>query len=56
MIKKYGDQHSNEIRQLSQGIWDIVGKDALDFVHLSSIPRNKKVAYANMVYIGSDSP
>ena len=40
---------SNEIGRLAQGIRDIAGNDALDFVHKSSIPRNKKVAYANMV-------
>jgi hypothetical protein len=40
---------SNEIGRLAQGVRDIKGNDALDFVHLSTIPKNKKVAYANMV-------
>jgi hypothetical protein len=40
---------SNEIGRFAQGVRDIKGNDALDFVHLSTIPKNKKVAYANMV-------
>jgi hypothetical protein len=40
---------SNEIGRLAQGVRDVKGNDALDFVHLSTIPKNKKVAYANMV-------
>ena len=38
-----------KIGRLAQGIGDITGNDALDFVHRHTIPKHKKVAYANMV-------
>ena len=41
---------SNEIGRLAQGIRNVKGNDVVDFVSISEVPRNKKVAYANMVY------
>ena len=40
---------SNEIGRLIQGIRDVRGNDVLDFEYISTIPKNKKVTYANMV-------
>ena len=41
---------SNKIRRLAQGIRDVKGNEELDFLHRSTISKNKKVTYANMVY------
>ena len=40
---------SNEVGRLAQGIRDVKGNDAFDFVHRSTIPKNNKVTYVNMV-------
>jgi hypothetical protein len=40
---------SNEIGRLAQGIQDAKGNDALEFVPITDVSKNKKVAYANMV-------
>ena len=45
----WGRALSNEIGRLSQGINNIVGNNAMDFIPRSQIPAGKKVAYANMV-------
>ena len=41
---------SNEIGISAQGIREVKGNNALDFVQISTIPRNKKVSYVNIVY------
>ena len=40
---------SNELGRLAQGINDIPGNDAMEFISLSQVPRDRKVTYANMV-------
>ena len=40
---------SNEIGRLAQGIRDVKGNDTLGSVLITDAPKNKKVAYANMV-------
>ena len=43
------DALSNKTGKLSQGIRNVKGNDAIDYIPLSEVPRNKKVAYANMI-------
>ena len=40
---------SNEIGRLAQGIQDIKGNNAMQFIKKSDVPKHKKVTYANMV-------
>ena len=40
---------SNELGRLAGGIRNIKGNNAVKFVPKSTIPKNKKVTYANMV-------
>ena len=40
---------SNEIGRLAQDIGDITGNDTLDFVHRHTIPKLKKLVYANII-------
>ena len=40
---------SNELGRLTQGIGNIQGNDAMDFIKHTMVPKHKKVAYANMV-------
>ena len=40
----------NEIGRLVQGIRDFKGNDAVEFISITGVPKNKKVAYANMIY------
>ena len=39
---------SNEIGRLAQGIRNVAGNDATEFIHKHEVPNNKKVTYANM--------
>ena len=45
----WGYSLSNEIGRLAQEIRDVKGNNAINFIPKNTIPRGKKVAYANMV-------
>ena len=45
----WGTALSNEIGRLSQGVSDVKGNNAMTFIPRHEVPKNKKVAYANMV-------
>ena len=45
----WGPVLSNELGRLSQDIRDITGNNVLYFISYNEVPKNKKVAYANMV-------
>ena len=40
---------SSEIGRLAQMIINVKGNDAIQFIPISEVPRNKKVAYAIMI-------
>ena len=40
---------SNKLGRLTQGIPDVHGNDAMEFMLKSKVPSHKKVTYANMV-------
>ena len=40
---------SNELGRLTQGIQNVKGNNAMFFIPHTKVPKNKKVAYANMV-------
>ena len=40
---------SNEIGQLAQGVLNVKGNDAIQFILIAEVPKNKKVAYSNMI-------
>ena len=39
----------SNIGRFSQGIQDVKGKDTVDFIPISVVPTNEKVAYANII-------
>ena len=45
----WGKSLSNELGRLTQGIRNIVGNGAMEFIKISEVPKGKKVAYSNMV-------
>ena len=45
----WGPSVSNELGRLAQGIRNVKGNDVIEFIQKSEVPKNKKVAYANMV-------
>ena len=47
--ERWNNSLSNEIGRLAQGIRNVKGNDVVDFVPISEVPKDKKVAYANMV-------
>ena len=47
--EKWNTALSNEIGRLAQGIGDVKGNNAVDFIPISQVPTNKKVAYAIMI-------
>ena len=40
---------SNELGRLAQGIGNLKGNDAMDFISIKEVPRDRKITYANMV-------
>ena len=40
---------SNEIGRLAQGVRDVKGTDTIEFIPKSEVPKDKKVAYCNMI-------
>ena len=44
-----GKSLSNKIGRLAHWIRDVAGNGAIEFAHKSTIPKDKKVAYASMV-------
>ena len=53
LLRKYPERWSpslsNELGRLSQGIGQVKGNNAMTFIPHRLVPKNKKVAYANMV-------
>ena len=49
-MTKHGAYHYLMIGILAQGIRDIMGNNAINFIQKHMIPKGKKVAYANIVY------
>ena len=47
--KTWSRSLSNALGRLAQGIHEIAGNDAPDFIPITLVPKTKKVAYANMV-------
>jgi hypothetical protein len=45
----WGKSLSNELGRLTQGVREVKGTDAMEFIPFHQVPKNKKVAYANMV-------
>ena len=48
-IETWGCSLSNELGRLAGGIRDIIGNNAITFIHRNQVPTNKKYAYENMV-------